>query len=86
MHTTQQAKKLWCPMGRVGVMPQSGGPASCNDPTTDFRVNCQADQCSMWRWGTNGNHEHDCAVTDTPLTIQPPRAGYCGLAGKPPAI
>ena len=43
---------------------------------------CIARHCAMWRWGTTGNHEHDCAVTGTPLTQKPPRAGYCGLAGK----
>lgn len=48
--------------------------------------NCLADKCAMWRWATNGDHEHDCRVTNTVLTQQPPQAGFCGLASAPVAM
>lgn len=49
-YTAKHAQELWCPLVRVGVMPQAGGPAGINDPTSSFRGNCIADQCAMWRW------------------------------------
>ena len=53
MHTPEQAKDLWCPMARVGVLPGHGGPAGINDPTVEFHINCIADRCAMWHWGTD---------------------------------
>lgn len=84
-HTPDQARALWCPMVRVGVLPQSGGPSAINDPTTvNYHGNCIAEKCAMWRWET--------------MEVLPPNAepnklvacikaragtGYCGLAGRP---
>lgn len=46
----EQASAIWCPMARVGVLASAGGPSAVNDPTVDFRGNCQASGCAMWRW------------------------------------
>lgn len=70
MHTNDQAKLLWCPMGRVGVMPSARGPSSINDPSVEFRTNCQGSGCAMWRWGP-------------PTSLSERRRGFCGLAGAP---
>lgn len=95
MHTPEQAKALWCPMARVANVGQvynrvdtvylgyKAGPDREYFERQKENCNCIADQCAMWRWATNGNYEHDCAVTGTDLgkTVTP--SGYCGLAGKP---
>lgn len=74
MHTPEQAKLLWCPIGRVGVLPIAGGPASINDPSVNFRTNCIADQCAMWR---------EVVQLLPSGAIPPAPTGYCGLAGRP---
>lgn len=48
--TTQEAVLRWCPMVRIGVLPQAGGPAAVNDPTTAFEGRCVSTDCAMWRW------------------------------------
>lgn len=75
MHTPEQAKDLWCPMARVGVLPGAGGPAGINDPTVEFHTNCIADKCAMWRW----------VPAELGARHKPPTHGYCGLAGRPEA-
>lgn len=72
-HTPEQARDLWCPMVRVGVMPSSGGPSAVNDPTVDLHGTCIADKCAMWRWTAPQLGKRDKAPTH----------GYCGLAGRP---
>jgi hypothetical protein len=58
MNTEDQASKKWCPMVRVGVMPTHGGPAGINDHSTEFRGNCIASDCAMWRWSPTTKREH----------------------------
>lgn len=87
MHTTEQAKQLWCPMGRVGVLPKAGGPAGVNDPDVEFKTNCIADRCAMWRWLSEVSPDWTRPTTP-PFSFMPPplvqsTMGFCGLAGKP---
>jgi len=49
--TQAEAKTKWCPMVRVGVTAQAGGPSGINDPTVDYHGNCIASDCAMWRHG-----------------------------------
>lgn len=74
MHTESQAAELWCPMSRIGVIREAGGPTTVNDPTSinDFQGRCIGTRCAMWRWWdptVRGQGSVD-------------RKGYCGLAGK----
>lgn len=59
--------------------------ATHKDYRTPWFAGCVADRCAMWRWATNGNYEHDCAVTGTDLGQPVTPAGFCGLAGAPAA-
>lgn len=89
MHTPEQAKDLWCPMGRVGVTPGSGGPSAVNDHTVEFRVNCIADRCAMWRWAYTTESVPDPIQGPSGAMVTTYRqevvrtSGYCGLAGRP---
>ena len=64
----KQAKKKWCPIVRVGVKPEAGGPDGINEPDTQLRGNCIGSDCAMWRW-----------IGPVPSNPE----GFCGLAGKP---
>lgn len=84
MHTTEQAKLLWCPMVRVGVVPEAGGPLTCNDPSGYFKGTCIADKCAMWRWKAGlvrSRNDRESRMVLKPSTTH----GYCGLAGSPAA-
>ena len=81
MHTPAEARALWCPMVRVGVTRDAGGPAGINDPEVEFSRNCIAERCAMWRW------EHTTA--SVPVVVNRARTfeqrvvrthGYCGPA------
>ena len=86
MHTPAEARALWCPMVRVGVTRDAGGPAGINDPEVEFSRNCIAERCAMWRW------EHTTA--SVPVVVEGAGGqrtrtferrtvrthGYCGLA------
>jgi hypothetical protein len=91
MHTEEKARTLWCPMTRVTKTTDKGTIKSCAtvlnriespDGTAGIPMStlCVASECAMWRWATNGKHEHDCAITKTLLTEKPPRLGFCGLS------
>jgi hypothetical protein len=71
-----QAKALWCPMVRIGVMPSAGGPTAVNDPTVEYRGNCIAGGCAMWRWSDpafeKGDPDTWWPMEDDPR-IEPPR-------------
>lgn len=90
-HSTEQARQLWCPMVRVGVLPSGGGPVAVNDPRVEYRGNCIADQCAMWRWvpSTTMHKERRMHESDGRCFMQTmdvpdaPTHGYCGLAGSP---
>ena len=41
MHTEKEAKKLWCPMSRMALTP---------DSQLVSNGNCIASSCAMWRW------------------------------------
>lgn len=67
--TPEQASKLWCPMGRVGVM---GSGATCNHNDmldTDYSAKCIGPKCMMWR---------RVDAFDVPMEKA---KGHCGLAG-----
>ncbi|WP_441280620.1 hypothetical protein [Tardiphaga sp. 862_B3_N1_1] len=95
-HTTEKARELWCPMIRVGVLPSGGGPAAVNDPSVEYRGNCIADQCAMWRSVPSTTTHKERRVHENPggtpqfyeqIIDVPdePTHGYCGLAGSPVA-
>jgi hypothetical protein len=59
MHTTDEAKKLWCPVATVACadigLGMIKGVASRllmmpPDDMFEARPTCIADQCAMWRW------------------------------------
>ena len=77
MHTPEQASKLWCPMGRVGVMPDAGGPAGINDSTSSFSCNCIASGCAMWRWGDPAPSRR-VFVSESQTAISEPVGEYTG--------
>lgn len=90
MMTPAEAAAVWCPMARIGVKQYAGGPSAVNDPGTDFRGNCIANQCAMWRWGTTVTVRMRESVPDgaggfklKDVAQQVPEKGYCGLAGEP---
>lgn len=90
MLTKEQAATVWCPMVRIGVTPQAGGPSSINDPgTREFSGNCIADKCAMWRWGAIPDPTFQKPANRHPVSppVTVPRVesvrGYCGLAGMP---
>lgn len=82
MHTPEQAKELWCPMVRIGVTQNHGGPSAVNDPTTQYRGNCIADKCAMWRWAEEPKQVFltKTANEETYTTVMVKERGYCGLA------
>jgi len=55
MHTEDEARKLWCPMVRFVIGPETSkwqGVAytnRCQELNTD-KVNCIASACMMWQW------------------------------------
>jgi hypothetical protein len=59
MHTKSEAAQLLCPIAFSG----------------DYRHNCAADVCMMWRWYDQSSVE---ASPDVAI-------GYCGLASDPRA-
>lgn len=91
MHTTKQARALWCPMARVGLA-NSGvvalGQSVLNrlqdgDKTAIPEASkCISDLCAMWRW------EHTTKSVPVPgengATCYEQRVvrthGYCGLS------
>lgn len=82
MRTVAEAKKLWCPMARVALIPKNGGPAAINDPTVLTPTCCIADGCAMWRWEHTTESvqgETQGARTFAVRVVQ--THGYCGLAG-----
>ena len=71
-------------MARIGVPAHHGGPATLNDPVSEYHRTCVSDSCAMWRW----------AVAEVPPAgAEPGRlvsgvltrldVGYCGIAGRP---
>lgn len=81
MHTTEQAKKLWCPMVRATSGTDEPGNAG-NSPAfrTPTYARCIASQCAMWRWNTPAGGRY---VSESPADFEARRTGYCGLAGTP---
>jgi hypothetical protein len=71
MHSPEQAKELWCPMGRA-----AGAPVTTNDPVVPHqRIDCIADRCAMWRWRADPKM--------IPFGSQKLGVGFCGIAGRP---
>jgi len=59
MKTPEQAKILWCPMGRTGT-PAIGG---MNDNRSEYlRNNCIANKCAMWRWADGADGLGYCGL------------------------
>lgn len=54
MHTTEEAKGLWCPMVRLvvqsSIMAPITGFNSANDARTPKTSTCVSERCAMWRW------------------------------------
>lgn len=76
MLTPEQAAAVWCPMIRIGVLPNSGGPSAINDPTTKFHGNCVAAGCAMWRWADPAPEPRDQKTwwpDEEEPAIEPPR-------------
>lgn len=88
-HTVEEAKALWCPMARVGVRPDAGGPSAINDPSVlTFHGVCIGDSCAMWRWEPRTGPAPEIRPGKFPAPPQrgerlEPTHGYCGLAGRP---
>lgn len=86
MHTPSEAAGLWCPMVRIGITPEAGGPSAINDPMSPYKGQCIADRCAMWRWvPDSGSEPYDCPQTGAKLhrSFVVRERGYCGLAGAP---
>lgn len=89
MHTTEEAKELWCPMVRIGFQ-QKGVSATVNDPSSipDAQGKCIANKCMMWRW-----HDEEGELLEKDSDSEPDlilrkidykivlAKGYCGFAG-----
>lgn len=84
MHTTEQAKRLWCPMVRSGAGSDPALNAIQGADRTGFDFNCIADKCAMWRWKAGlvrSRNDRESRMVLKPSTTH----GYCGLAGSPAA-
>jgi len=69
--TEDEAKRKWCPFGRVvsRVGPENlAGFNRSNDGRADHESLCLASGCMAWRWRATAD-----------------RDGFCGLAGEPAA-
>jgi hypothetical protein len=63
--TEDEAKKKWCPMTRnIQVMGMNRNTIDYSD----YKSNCLASECMMWRWVIKEGY--------------PNGRGYCGLGGK----
>ena len=85
MHTEIEAKKLWCPMVRIGH--RSG--VTMNDPEgpDDLQGHCIGSACAMWRWGSKPDPNWQRPL-QAPASFEPAPyivsdKGFCGLAGAP---
>lgn len=91
MHTTTQARDLWCPMVRIIFKSDTGfnrmEPTANGAPSTPKGCNCIADRCAMWRWGTKPDPYWE-RPRHAPASLLPrphinADVGFCGLAGTP---
>ena len=83
MKTEAEARKCWCPFGRVAMledkMLQTGMPAfnrvaeAARARHSDAATMCIASECMAWRWDGEPISELN----------HPNMRGHCGLAGKP---
>ena len=83
MHTEDQAKKLWCPMVRMGDSDDSSPSNSVCCVVKGLNRNpewsrCIASDCAMWRWDREYNTKL-CEMDQEKLVSM--TKGYCGLAG-----
>jgi len=83
MHTEEEARKLWCPMVRVGNGNEAAENRTCEiGKVSDDLGNgttwnaCIASSCMMWRW--DNDDFGICKQTGECVPFQ----GYCGLGGK----
>lgn len=84
MHPEEQAKRLWCPMVRLGSSIEPGFGINrdwgAEDDPRDGTM-CVASKCAMWRWS---KQQPSGIVYGTSGIPRDARAvGFCGLAGKP---
>ena len=95
MYTEEEACKLWCPMVRFVIGPETSkwqGVAytnRCQELNTD-KVNCITSSCMMWRWDDplmkRKSDGHICYKNPTfqyssELEEMTP-TGFCGLARR----
>jgi len=81
-------------MARIGVPAHHGGPATLNDPESEYQRTCIGDRCAMWRWAPSTDFKPETEVRPAGpfgtekrivnvLNRLPPVLGYCGIAGRP---
>ena len=74
MHTEDQAKKLWCPMGKYRLYIHDDKRINYDSNASQTPL-CIASQCMMWRWSFE--------QTSGGGWVNTHRIGYCGLGVTP---
>jgi hypothetical protein len=97
MMAESEAKSKWCPFARVGVVSEVTGAAyAANRAGKEGKMigaaMCLGSACMAWRCGglpygiqtviATIAFNSETGATET-LKEDPPRWGYCGLAGRP---
>lgn len=79
----EEARDKWCPFGRRYIFDEfttGGAMTAINEPDSiDYRQNCIASDCMMWRWEISPS---EAARVNAMGHYSAVEIGYCGLAGK----